>query len=86
LGNQNFGDFAIESYKREYLDSKYQIKYSTHKYLYFRQLVLYGVDQIQNFGYVSPYLFSTYEGVLTVFVCDSDSSIGEVLATVELAS
>ena len=71
---QYFGDFAIGVTETEYLDKYYQIHTRQTEDLYFRGWHLGGIDKIQDFIYVQPYLFSTYEGHTVIYELPKDST------------
>lgn len=76
---QYFGDFAIETKEREYVNSYYEIETITTHTLYFKQWKLNNIDKIGDFQYAPPYLFSTYDNKLTVFELAEDKNSADIV-------
>lgn len=79
LSNEYFGDFAIKTHEREYLDSKYQIQTDTTHTLYFRNCLLADIDMIEDFQYAPPYLFSTYNEEIKIYKINRKNNIASLI-------
>lgn len=84
ISYQYFGDFAIETKEREYVNSYYEIKTITTHDLYFKQWKLENIDQINDFQYAPPYLFSIYDDKLTVFELKDNKNSANIVYEREL--
>ena len=80
---QYFGDFAVASFDKEYLDDYYEIHNKQYKELYFRGSELDGIKTISQFAYSEPYLFSLDSGTIQIF--DLSGYRGEHLGDINVS-